>query len=129
MVGKIERVPLREIWAHEAYDFTKWLKDNIDVISDMIDISLFNLEREYKAGSFQVDLVAQDESGNAVVIENQLEKSDHDHLGKLLTYLTAIEAKTAIWIVAYPRPEHVKAISWLNESSMYVVRTYLTNQP
>jgi len=55
--------------------------------------------------------------GNPVVIENQLEKSDHDHLGKLITYLTAIEAKTAIWIVSDPRPEHVRAVAWLNESS------------
>ena len=51
------------------------------------------------------------------LIENQLEKSNHDHLGKLITYLTSLEAKTAIWIVADPRPEHVRAISWLNESS------------
>ena len=75
-----------------------------------------NPEREQSAGSFNVDLVAEDEAGNPVIIENQLEKSDHNHLGKLITYLTAIGAKTAIWIVADPRPEHVGAISWLNES-------------
>jgi len=77
---------------------------------------LSNPEREQSAGSFNVDLVAEDEAGNPVIIENQLEKSDHNHLGKLITYLTAIGAKTAIWIVADPRPEHVGAISWLNES-------------
>ena len=64
-----------------------------------------------------VDLVAEDESGNPVIIENQLERSNHDHLGKLITYLTQIGAKAAIWIVADPRPEHISAISWLNESS------------
>jgi Domain of unknown function (DUF4268) len=64
-----------------------------------------------------VDLVARDSSGDPVVIENQLEKSDHDHLGKLLTYLVAFEAKSAIWIVSEPRPEHVSTITWLNESS------------
>ena len=64
-----------------------------------------------------MDLVAEDDQGNPVVIENQLDKSNHDHLGKLITYLTAIGAKSAIWIVADPRPEHVNAISWLNESS------------
>ncbi len=117
MIGKIERVPLRDIWKHEAYDFTNWLQDNIDVLNDALGLSLSNPEREQSAGSFNVDLVAEDENGNPVIIENQLEKSDHNHLGKLITYLTAIGAKTAIWIVADPRPEHVGAISWLNESS------------
>ncbi len=117
MIGKIKRVPLRDIWKHEAYDFTSWLQDNIDVLNDALGLSLSNPEREQTAGSFNVDLVAEDENGNPVIIENQLEKSDHNHLGKLITYLTAIGAKTAIWIVADPRPEHVSAISWLNESS------------
>lgn len=74
------------------------------------------MERERRAGSFSVDLVAEDSSGATVVIENQLEKSDHDHLGKLITYLSALEAKSAIWIVSEPRPEHVGAITWLNET-------------
>ncbi len=117
MIGKIKRVGLREVWKHEAYDFTQWLEDNIDVLNDVIDINLSNAERERAAGTFSADLVAEDEKGNPVVIENQLEKSNHDHLGKLITYLTAIGAKAGIWIVADPRPEHVSAISWLNESS------------
>jgi hypothetical protein len=117
MIGKIERVPLRDLWKHEAYDFTTWLQDNIDVLNDVLGSSLSNPEREQSVGSFNVDLVAEDEAGNPVIIENQLEKSDHNHLGKLITYLTAIGAKTAIWIVADPKPEHVGAISWLNESS------------
>ncbi|MFC1542921.1 DUF4268 domain-containing protein [Candidatus Neomarinimicrobiota bacterium] len=117
MIGKIERIPLRDIWKHEAYDFTTWVLDNIDVLNDELGLSLSNPEREQSAGSFSVDLVAEDEAGNPVIIENQLAKSDHDHLGKVITYLTAIGAKTAIWIVADPRPEHVGAISWLNESS------------
>jgi len=117
MVGKIERVPLRDIWKHEAYNFTSWLQDNIDVLNDALGLSLSNPEREQSAGSFNVDLVAEDENGNPVIIENQLEKSDHNHLGKLITYLTAIGAKAAIWIVADHRPEHVGAISLLNESS------------
>lgn len=117
MVGKIERVKLRDIWKHESYDFTKWLQDNIDVLNEILGLNLSNPEREKSAGSFSVDLVAEDEAGNPVIIENQLEKSDHNHLGKLITYLTAIDAKTAIWIVTDPRPEHVAAINWLNESS------------
>ena len=117
MIKKLQRVPLREVWKHEALDFTKWLEENIDVLNDVLDVPLSSAEREQSAGTFNVDLVAEDEAGNPVVIENQLERSNHDHLGKLITYLTAIEAKTAIWIVADPRPEHVRAISWLNESS------------
>jgi hypothetical protein len=107
-IGKLERVALRQVWTHEAYDFTKWLQENIDVL---------NVEREQSAGDFSIDLVAEDEAGGKVIIENQLEKSNHDHLGKLITYLTAMEAKSAVWIVAQPRAEHVAAIAWLNDSS------------
>ena len=117
MIGKLQRVPLREVWKHEAIDFTQWLQDNIDVINEIIDLNLSNPESEKSAGAFNVDIVAEDEAGNPVIIENQLEKSNHYHLGKIITYLVAMAAKTAIWIVADPRPEHVSAITWLNESS------------
>jgi hypothetical protein len=124
-IQKLRRVPLREVWRHEALDFTTWLERNPDALSDVLDFSLENIERERAAGSFSVDLVAEDESGNAVVIENQLEKSDHDHFGKVITYLAALEAKAAIWIVSDPRPEHVGAVTWLNESlaaSFYLIK-------
>jgi len=116
-IGKLERLPLRKVWEHEAYDFTQWLQENIDVLNDALDLSLVNVEREHSAGSFSIDLVAEDEGGGTVIIENQLEKSNHDHLGKLITYLTSMAAKAAIWIVSDPRPEHVAALAWLNESS------------
>jgi hypothetical protein len=115
-VGRLQRVPLREVWKHEAQDFTQWLEKNIDVLNESLDLELMGANRERSAGDFSVDLVAEDSDGGTVVIENQLEKSNHDHLGKLITYLTAIGAKTAIWIVSDPRPEHVAAIGWLNES-------------
>lgn len=117
MIGKIEKVPLRDIWKHEAHDFTKWLQDNIDVLSDVINLPLTNVEREQTTGNFYVDLTAEDNSGKTVIIENQLEKSNHDHLGKIITYLSSMDATTAIWIVSEPRPEHVSAINWLNEST------------
>lgn len=117
MIGKIQRVELRKVWKHEALDFTTWLEKNVDVLNDALDLSIASVEREKRAGDFSVDLVGEDDNGQTVIIENQLTKSDHDHLGKLLTYLTALEAKIAIWIVAEPRSEHVKAIAWLNESS------------
>ena len=116
-VGKLQRVPLRDVWRHEARDFTQWLQDNIDVLSEAIAVELVNVDREQAAGSFSVDLVAEDAGGGIIIIENQLEKSNHDHLGKLITYLTAMSARAAVWIVSEPRPEHVAAIAWLNESS------------
>lgn len=117
MIDRLKRVPLREVWKHEAYDFTTWLEGNLEVLSEAIELSLTNVEREKAAGDFSIDLVAEDESGNAIVIENQLEKSDHDHLGKVITYLSAMGAKAAVWIVANPRPEHIQAVTWLNECS------------
>lgn len=117
MIGKLKHIPLREVWKHEAHDFTVWLEENIETLNEVLDLNLSNAEREQAAGAFSVDLVAEDENGNPVVIENQLEKSNHDHLGKLLTYVSSIGAKIGIWIVAEPRPEHVTAISWLNESN------------
>ncbi len=117
MIGRLKRVPLRDVWKHEALDFTTWLEANYDILSEELGIEMVSVEREKSAGAFSVDLVAEDDSGNTVVIENQLEASDHDHLGKLITYLTAMEAQTAIWIVARPRPEHVRAVTWLNEST------------
>ncbi len=88
-----------------------------DILNDVIDLELTSAEREKSVGTFNVDLVAEDKSGKLIIIENQLEKSNHDHLGKVITYLTNLEAIAAIWIVKEPRPEHIRAISWLNESS------------
>ncbi|MDP2081382.1 MAG: DUF4268 domain-containing protein [Pseudotabrizicola sp.] len=116
-IGKLRRVALREVWKHEAYDFTQWLQANIDVLNEALPFNLVNVEREQAAGVFSIDLVAEDDSNGKVIIENQLEKSNHDHLGKLITYLTAMNARAAIWIVSEPRPEHVAAMSWLNDNS------------
>ena len=68
MIGKIKHVPLREVWKHEALDFTKWLEDNLDVLSETIKVKLLNAEREKNAGDFSVDLVAEDENGNPIII-------------------------------------------------------------
>lgn len=125
MVGRLRRVALREVWQDEARHFTPWLKDNLAVLNEALGLRLTNAQAEHSTGNFSVDLLAQDESGGAVAIENQLGRSDHDHLGKLLTYLSAVEAHAAIWIVAEPRAEHIKAIGWLNEAGLadfYMVR-------
>ncbi|MCZ6851300.1 MAG: hypothetical protein O7F17_06640 [Planctomycetota bacterium] len=102
-ISKLRRAALKDVWPNEATDFTPWLQENIAVLSDTVDIALSTPEREQSTGSFKVDLLAEDRSGDPVVIENQLASSDHDHLGKLLTYLVAFEAKTAIWIVSTVR--------------------------
>jgi RecB family endonuclease NucS len=70
MIGKLRRVPLREVWRHEALDFTRWLEENIDVVNDVTGLYLTSVEREQAAGTFSVDLVAEDESGDLVIIEN-----------------------------------------------------------
>lgn len=124
MIGKIERVPLREVWKKEATDFTAWLFSNIEVLGEELDLVLTPDERERSVGSFSVDITAEDEFGNKVLIENQLEKTDHDHLGKILTYVSNLDAKVAIWVSSDPRPEHKTAIEWLNETGSGV-RFYL----
>ncbi len=115
MIGRLEPVPLREVWAHEAKDFSSWLFNNIDILNEQIGLVLSPMETEKSVGTFSVDILAEDGEGRPVIIENQLEKTDHDHLGKLVTYLSNLEAKTAIWISKDPRPEHQNAINYLNE--------------
>lgn len=116
-ITKITRLKTKDVWQYEDRDLTPWLTENIDVIGDVIGIQLTNAFREQSTGSFNVDIRAEDLEGNIAIIENQFGNSDHDHLGKLITYLSAFEAKTAIWIVEVPRNEHINAINWLNEGS------------
>ena len=117
-VGQLTRVPLREVWRHEAHDFTTWMVDAIDEIGEAVGLRIEEAEREHSTGNFSVDIVAKLQDGSPIIIENQLEKSDHDHLGKLITYLAAVDARAAIWVVAEPRQEHIAAVVWLNESGL-----------
>jgi len=115
-IARLEKVPLRELWKHEAHGFTRWLAENLDYISEVLENQLTFIEREAAAGPFSADILAEDELGNSVVIENQLEQTNHDHLGKLITYMSNLDAKIAIWVASDPRPEHEKAVHWLNET-------------
>jgi hypothetical protein len=118
MIGKIKRLELRSIWKNEANNFTVWMESNIDSLSDALGFELTVIKREHSVGPFSVDLLANDEYGNPVIIENQLEKTDHGHLGQILTYCTNFEdAKTCVWISKEPRQEHVNAINWLNKET------------
>jgi hypothetical protein len=83
-IGRLERVPLEELWRHEERSFTPWLEDNLDVLSDTIGIQLSAVQRESLVGAFRVDLVVEGDQRNLVVVENQLEPTDHDHLGKVI---------------------------------------------
>jgi RecB family endonuclease NucS len=97
-IGKLEPVPLREIWPNEASDFTAWLSENLDVLGEALGISLTLVQREAAVGPFSIDILAEDQNGNQVIVENQIRRTDHDHLGKLITYLSNLDAKAAIWI-------------------------------
>lgn len=115
-ISRLTKVPLRELWKHEARSFTVWLADNLDFLSETLGYKLTLESREIAAGAFSADIRAEDPNGNFVIIENQLERTDHDHLGKLITYMSNLEAKTAVWITSEPRPEHERAVHWLNET-------------
>jgi hypothetical protein len=126
MVAKLEKAKsLRDAFPSEVKDMSRWIQDNIDEISAITDLPLSKVDREQPAGDFSVDLLAEDGQGGMVVIENQIGKSDHDHLGKLLTYLTAYKASAAIWIVESPRVEHVNAMAWLNQTAAEDCQFYL----
>ena len=115
-LGKLSVVSdLRKAWPHEAHDFTPWLASNIDVLGDEIGIDISIEETESAVGSFNVDIFATDaDTGKRIIIENQLEDTDHDHLGKLITYASGKSAALVIWIVKRAREEHRAAIEWLN---------------
>jgi len=118
MLGKLTKVELRDEWKHEALDFSKWLaqKENIELLSEEIGIDIQVINTEASVGSFAVDILAEEtNTGNKVIIENQLESTNHDHLGKIITYASGLEANVIIWIFKEIRDEHRNAIDWLNE--------------
>ncbi len=117
-LSKLEKVALREVWKHEALDFTNWLAkpENLELLSDEIGIDITLIQTEASVGDFNVDILAEEENtGKKIIIENQLESTDHDHLGKIITYASGFDAEIIIWIVKGVRDEHKKAIDWLNE--------------
>lgn len=127
-ISRLQKVPLRELWKHEAHDFTHWLAENLDYLNEALGLELSLVEREASGEmTFSADILAEDESGNYYIVENQLEKTNHDHLGKIITYMSNLDGNGAIWITSEPRPEHEKAVHWLNEilpadSAIYLVK-------
>lgn len=127
-LSRLKEVRLRDVWPNEATDFTKWLgrKENLDLLGDEIGIELEPVETESPVGSFSVDVLAKDSaSGRPVIIENQLEETNHDHLGKIITYAAGKDASVVVWVVQHAREEHANAIEWLNEHTDDTVAFFL----
>lgn len=110
-----EITDLRSVWPHEALNFTPWVAENIDLLADTVGIDITVDETESDVGDFSVDIYASETgTDRKIIIENQLEDTDHDHLGKLITYASGKGADIVIWIVKHAREEHKAAIEWLN---------------
>ena len=127
-LGKLEEVDIRELWKHEQYDFSEWLskEENIEMLSDEIGLTLTEINKEVFVGSYRCDLVAKDETtGIKVIIENQLEATNHDHLGKIITYASGLDANVVIWIVKEAREEHRSAVEWLNNKTTKDISFFL----
>ena len=117
--GTLADVPLRHAWAHEAHRFTPWLAANLGRLGDVIGIPLELAGTEIRVGTFSADILARNPTDDSVVlIENQLDASDHTHLGQIMTYLAGLEAQTMVWVAPMFRDEHRSAIRWLNERTV-----------
>ena len=118
VLSKLTKLDLREVWKHEALDFTNWLaeNENLEALSDAVGVDIKLIQTEASVGKFNVDILAEEDlTGKKIIIENQLESTDHDHLGKIITYASGHDAEIIIWIVKDTRDEHQKAIEWLND--------------
>ena len=127
-LGRLQEVDLREIWKHEQHGFSEWLSQekNIELLNDEVGLTLTEIKKEVFVGSYRCDLVAIDETTCIVaIIENQLESTNHDHLGKIITYASGLEANVVIWIVKEAREEHRSAIEWLNNKTTKDISFFL----
>ena len=127
-IGRLTEVDVRELWRHEQYHFSDWLakEDNIEYLNDILGLTLVDVNKEAYVGPYRCDITAKDEtSGIAVIIENQLEATNHDHLGKIITYASGLDAKVVVWIVKEAKEEHRAAIEWLNNNTNSDINFFL----
>lgn len=118
-LGKLKRVNLRKAWKHEANDFTPWLAepDNLESLAQALGVSELELVAvEHPVGEFKLDILCTD-GDEQVVIENQLNPTDHTHLGQILTYAAGVGARKVVWIAESFRPEHISALQFLNDNT------------
>jgi Domain of unknown function (DUF4268) len=124
-LGRIERLDLRTVWPHEAHSLTPWLLANADVLADVLGIDLELTAAEHGVGSFSLDLIGRDLTNDCVlIVENQLTATDHDHLGKLITYTAGTDAQTVVWLAPSFREEHREALELLNDLGGEQVRFF-----
>jgi hypothetical protein len=117
-LGRVRRLDPRTVWSNEALHFTPWLRDNSELLAEALGIDLEIQQSEHPVGDFACDLVGRDLSNDAVlIVENQLEVTDHGHLGQLLTYAAGTDAATIVWVARGFREEHRQALDWLNEQT------------
>jgi hypothetical protein len=115
-LGRLEPVIPRAVWANEAYDFTPWLLGNADRLAEALGIDLELTASEHPVGGFSLDLIGRDLTNDCVlIVENQLEATDHTHLGQILTYAAGTAAATIVWVATAFRDEHRQTLDWLNE--------------
>ena len=127
-IGKLKEVDVRNLWRHEQYDFSSWLakENNIQYLNDILGLTLTDIDKEVFVGPYRCDIVAKDETtNNVVIIENQLESTNHDHLGKVITYAAGLNAKYIVWIVKEAKEEHRAAVEWLNNNSSNEINFFL----
>lgn len=115
-LGRLQRVAsARDVWTSEAADFTPWLAENLDVLANELGMSLTLVATEVPVGEFRLDIQAQTPDGRVVIVENQLERTDHGHLGQLLVYASGLEASAVVWVAPRFRDDHRRTLDWLNE--------------
>ena len=127
-LGKLTKLDLRDYWKHEALHFTQWLalSENLEQLGDEVGLDIKLIQTEAGVGKFSADILAEEEAtGRKIIIENQLELTDHSHLGQILTYAAGVEAEYLIWVVRDARDEHVQAAEWINDHTNEKVNFFL----